>query len=111
MTAAGNTARSHSTGSRTASGSKFAPTATALYRFSTCGDTATTVEDTVMAIYRSNSGSCGSLTEVACSDDACGLRSTITNTLIGGKTYFIVVWRFALGGPGRGLRCSCASPG
>src|SRR4026207_1367898 len=58
---------------------------------------ATTVDDTVMAIY---TGACGSLTEIptadatdGCDDDACadeGLQSVIRTQLNGGATYFIV---------------------
>ncbi len=82
---------------------RFTPTATAIYDFSTCASdlTATTVDDTVMAIYTSSTGACGGVfTQVplACDDDSCpseALQSTITNLqLNAGTTYFIVVWLF-----------------
>jgi len=82
---------------------RFTPSTTATYTISTCAldGTATTVDDTVMAIY---SGACGALSEIpttdasdGCDDDACadeGLQSVITTQLNGGVTYFIVVWEF-----------------
>ena len=82
---------------------RFTPSATATYMISTCAldGTATTVDDTVMAIY---TGACGALTEIpttdasdGCDDDACadeGLQSVIRTQLSGGVTYFIVVWEF-----------------
>lgn len=80
----------------------FTPSRTSLYTISACSDapTATTVGDTIMAIY--SSGSCanpGALVEVAggCSDDRCGplgLQSATTLALQAGTQYFIVVWRY-----------------
>ena len=79
----------------------FTPVTGTGYTFSVCaGDpTATTVEDTVLAIY-SAAGSCTGLAEPAggCDDDSCasgGLQSVISNiTLAAGSTYYIVAWKF-----------------
>src|ERR1041385_7699703 len=76
---------------------KITPATTAPYIFSVCADTATTVGDTVMAIYTSSGGCAGPFTEVGCNDDACGLfglRSAITQQLSAGITYYIVIWMF-----------------
>lgn len=48
--------------------------------------------DTVLEAY---SGSCGSLTSLACNDDSCGLQSRITFPVTMGTTYFIRVGGFA----------------
>ena len=79
----------------------FTPAATAAYTFSVCSDapTATTVEDTVLAIY-SAAGTCAGLAELGggCDDDACGavgLQSTLSQvTLNAGTTYYIVAWSY-----------------
>ncbi len=77
---------------------KFKPGRTSLYVISTCeNDTRTTVEDTVMAIYSSPSNNCGPFTEVACGDDDCSSRASISSVLDSNLTYFIVVWEFDLG--------------
>ena len=84
----------------------FTPDATAGYSFSLCSDapTATTVEDTVLAVYAS-SGSCTGLSEMAggCSDDACGptgLQSSLDGlTLSAGTTYYIVAWIYGSAAP------------
>jgi len=82
---------------------RFTPTTTASYDVSSCSSdgTASTVDDTVIAIYTSSSGTCGgTFTEVpvACDDDGCAaedLQSVISNVrLNGGTTYFILVWQF-----------------
>ncbi len=55
------------------------------------------VTDGVMALY---SGACGSLTQMACSDDAVGLMPAISNTsLTSGTTYYIRFWDYG-GGAG-----------
>jgi hypothetical protein len=75
----------------------FTPAQTAFYRFSVHGDTATTVRDTVMAVYTSSGGCGGPFTEVACNDDSglalehC-LQSAIATNLQAATTYYIVVW-------------------
>ena len=72
---------------------RFTPAHAATYVISACYPaTATTVYDTVMAVYAAPGGCGGALTEVACNDDACTFRSTISTRLSGGMTYYIVVW-------------------
>jgi hypothetical protein len=80
---------------------KFTPATAATYNFSVCSETATTVGDTVMAIYTSSAGCAGPFTEVNCNDDACGLfglRSSLTQPLAAGVTYYVVVWMFSVDG-------------
>ena len=82
---------------------EFRPQGTALYTNSTCAEagTATTLADTVMAIYTA-SGTCSGYAQVACEDDVCGpdgLQAAITTTLTGNITYYVVVWRYDDGGP------------
>ncbi len=81
---------------------RFTPSVTATYDFSACvsDGTASTVDDSVMAIYTSSTGACGGVfTQVplACDDDGCvseALQSTITGIqLNSGTNYFIVVWQ------------------
>lgn len=81
---------------------RFTPSVTATYDFSLCASdgTASTVDDSVMAIYTSSTGACGgTFTQVplACDDDGCvseALQSTINGIqLNGGTNYFIVVWQ------------------
>ena len=90
---------------------RFTPSATATYDVSTCASdgTATTVDDTVMAIYTSSTGACGGVfTQVplACDDDSCvseSLQSVITSIqLNAGTNYFIVVWQFDVTPPTAG---------
>jgi hypothetical protein len=69
----------------------FTPATTALYTISTCTDTATTLPDTVIAIYTA-SGNCGDFTFYECGDDDCDLRAAIETELDAGTTYYIVVW-------------------
>ena len=73
---------------------KFTPGSDAQYAFSVCDDSATTVIDTVMAIYQSANGCAGPFTEVACNDDVCGLRSGIVTSLASNQTYYILVWLY-----------------
>jgi all-beta uncharacterized protein/S-layer family protein len=84
----------------------FMPNTTATYTISTCSfdGTATTVDDTVMAIYTSSGGCGGTFTEVpttfttdGCSDDDCvdeALQSRIQTQMTAGTNYFIVVWQY-----------------
>lgn len=69
----------------------FTPLVTANYTISTCTDTATTLADTVMAIYLA-SGPCANFSLFECADDACGIRAAIETQLQAGTTYYIVVW-------------------
>jgi hypothetical protein len=75
----------------------FTPSVSASYTFSVCADTsATTVDDTVLAVYTSTGGCAGPFTQIACDDDTCAtesLQSVVAATLTSGTTYYIVVWR------------------
>ena len=78
---------------------RFTPVAKAIYTISSCSDapTATTVADTIMAIYTSSGGCAGPFTQVACDDDSCGAggsSAAITTELLRDTTYYIVVWQF-----------------
>ena len=44
--------------------------------------------DTVVAVF---TGSCATLTEIACNDDSCGLQSEVTFSATAGQTYYIAV--------------------
>jgi len=92
----------------------FVPAVTAFYSISTCADapTATTVEDTVMAIYTSAGGCTGPFSEIptsgstdGCEDDSCGpqfRQAAITTRLNADTTYYIVVWQFGNAAPPAG---------
>jgi hypothetical protein len=83
----------------------FTPTTTGFYTISSCAfdGTATTVDDTTMAIYTSTGGCAGPFTEIpstgqsdGCDDDSCvtaALQSVITTRLNAGTQYFIVMWQ------------------
>jgi uncharacterized repeat protein (TIGR01451 family) len=79
----------------------FTPASSASYTFSVCADapTATTVEDTVLAVYAS-AGTCSGLAEISggCGDDSCGpsgLQSAVSSVpLTAGTTYYIVAWSY-----------------
>jgi len=106
----------------------FRPTAADVYRISTCAESgaATTVRDTVMAVYTNATGVCGgTYTQIpdGCSDDTCNKQSEITTMLRSGVTYFIVVWQYGTTAPvsgqglvqlfvqrGRPLNEDCSSP-
>jgi hypothetical protein len=94
---------------------RFTPSATATYTLSTCSidGTATTVDDTVMAIYTSSTGACGGvLSEIptghttdGCGDDECvdeALQAVIATQLTAGTAYFILVWEFDAAPPTAG---------
>jgi hypothetical protein len=66
---------------------RFTAPSTADYRFDTCGSGF----DTVIELF---SGSCASLTSVACNDDDCGLQSGLTASLVRNTTYYLVVGGF-----------------
>jgi uncharacterized repeat protein (TIGR01451 family) len=88
---------------------RFTPSASGLYTFTLCGDapTATTVADTVLAIY-SASGSCSGFSEIggACDDDSCSDADTqsVINSLqlTAGTTYYVVAWQFGSTAPPAG---------
>src|SRR6266487_3892116 len=75
---------------------RFTPVNAGFYTISTCAG-ATTVDDTVMAIYTSVGGCAGPFVQVACNDDLCGpsgLQAAITSALLADTTYYIVVWQY-----------------
>ncbi len=83
---------------------RFTPAVSTGYSFSLCPEagTATTVEDTVLAIYTSAGGACGgpySPLPGACDDDSCdlaGLQSVLAEVpLEAGTTYFVVAWQYS----------------
>lgn len=88
---------------------KFTPTATGNFTFATCSDgpTATTVPDTVLAVYAAT-GSCTGLSEVTggCDDDSCvsGAQQSVISALrlTAGQTYYIVAWQFSSTPPSPG---------
>jgi len=90
----------------------FTPVTSGDYTFSLCSDapSATTVDDTVLAIYASSqgSGSCGGLAELSggCDDDSCAntaQQSILSRIgLTAGITYRIVAWKFDPAAPPAG---------
>ncbi|MBI3852450.1 MAG: hypothetical protein HY298_19510 [Verrucomicrobia bacterium] len=77
----------------------FTPPATRLYTLSVSEDTATTVSDTVMAIYTSTGGCNGPFTRIACDDDVGYLQTAISLSLSSSTTYYIVVWESSTSNP------------
>jgi hypothetical protein len=79
----------------------YTPVETGPHTISTCAsDTATTVDDTILGIYLSSSGTCaGTFSEIAggCDDDGCGVepaQGVVHDVLLHvGRTYLIVVWK------------------
>src|SRR5262245_10612613 len=88
---------------------KFTPSATGNFTFATCSDgpTATTVPDTVLAVYAAT-GSCTGLSEVTggCDDDSCvsGAQQSVISAirLTAGQTYYILAWQFSSTPPAPG---------
>jgi V8-like Glu-specific endopeptidase len=73
---------------------RFTPPCAGVANINTCGSS----YDTVLSVH---TGSCGSLTEIACSDDGCGYQSSISNlALTGGQTIYIDVSDYNLPGGG-----------
>jgi hypothetical protein len=66
---------------------RFTPASTADYNIETCASNF----DTVIELF---SGSCASLTSIACNDDDCGLQSRVTATLTRNQTYYLLVGGF-----------------
>jgi hypothetical protein len=60
--------------------------------FTTCDPSGTRIFDTLMVLYRSSGGCGGPFTQVACNEDTCDLRASITANLTAGTNYYIVVW-------------------
>ncbi len=54
--------------------------------------------DTVLQLYRSTDGTCGTLMVIDCDDDSNGLFSEVSTFVIEGRTYYIEVadWHFAV---------------
>jgi hypothetical protein len=71
---------------------RFVPGESGLYTFSVGADTATTVMDTSMVLYRSTSGCSGVSTIYAFNEDSGLLQSAITTNLVAGEDYYVVVW-------------------
>lgn len=92
----------------------FTPATTAVYTLSTCADagTATTVDDTVLAVYTSTGGCAGPFTVVpttantsGCDDDSCANeenQAVVVTELVAGTTYYAVVWLFGTAAPTAG---------
>src|SRR6266540_1212456 len=89
---------------------RFTPMNAGFYTITTCSTCAgatsmagaTTVDDTVMAIYTSAGGCAGPFVQVACNDDLCGpssLQASITASLLADTTYYIVAWQYDTNAP------------
>lgn len=78
----------------------FTPSSTGTHVVSICADapTVTTVDDTILGVFTSSTGTCGGVfTSVVCDDDACtteGLQSVVSTSLTAGTTYFLQVWKW-----------------
>jgi len=89
----------------------FTPAQSGAYSISTCADapTASTVDDTEMALYTSSDGQCGGAwTQVAaaCDGDSCVVedaQAVISPVVLtAGQPYFIVVWKYGTRAPATG---------
>lgn len=83
------------------------PSVTGGYTIQTCGQTAV---DTKMAIYQASGPPLGAALD--CNDDACGQRSILTVSAVGGTTYMIQVG-VPVGGQGGGgtvTTTACSTP-
>lgn len=81
---------------------RFRPVTGGYYTLSTCSP-ATTVEDTVMAVY--TAVNCGSFTAVECNDYACGLDgglASVTAPLAADTDYYVAVWKYGTAAPTTG---------
>ncbi len=63
----------------------YTATATGAVQIDTCSGTA---YDSVLAVF---SGTCGSLTQLDCNDDSCGIQSVVQFNAVAGATYLISV--------------------
>ncbi|MFM1769150.1 MAG: hypothetical protein RJA22_1679 [Verrucomicrobiota bacterium] len=82
----------------------FTPTTNAFYTLSTCSG-ATTLDDTVIALYTSSGGCSGPFTRLECNDDSCGpggYQSSITRQLLKDTTYYLVIWNYDTAAPPAG---------
>jgi hypothetical protein len=75
---------------------KVTPTASGAMLVSTCPAQAPgcTIQDTVVSVYASADGTCGTLTSVGCNDDECDIRSRVSITATAGVTYYIQAAKF-----------------
>ncbi len=64
--------------------------------------------DTEIAVF---TGSCGSLTHVACNDDACGIYSSVTWNAVASNTYYISVGSYYSAGPTGSLTLNVTTAG
>lgn len=101
----------------------FTPAESGSYTFSLCQNapTATTLPDTVLALFTSSTGACGgAMTQVSggCDDDSClagELQSVLSANLAAGTTFFVVVYKYGSAAPPPGestiqLRVSRTAP-
>ncbi len=80
---------------------KYTPDVDRFVYISTIGSTPTADFDVMMGVY---TGSCGTLSEVKCNDDAQGVRqSEIFMKVLGGTTYYILVGEWHGGGTSGGV--------
>ena len=77
---------------------RFTPAISDFYVLSV-NDTATTVSDTLMAMYTSAGGCSGPFTPFACNDDAGFTQSAIATNLLSNTTYYVVVWKVLTNAP------------
>lgn len=81
---------------------KFRPVTNAFYTVSTCTP-ATSVEDTVMAIFTSANACAGPFAQVGYGDDVCGpgdaKLASATLPLLADTDYYIVVWKYGTAAP------------
>lgn len=83
---------------------RFTPTVSGTYSFGSCADapTASTLDDTVIAVFTSAGGCAGPFSQLAsgCDDDSCtneNFQSSLGGmTLTAGVTYYVVVWTYSL---------------
>lgn len=80
---------------------QFTPAASGFYVLS-LNDTATTVHDTLLAVYTSAAGCSGPFSILACNDDAGSLQSAVATNLAAGTTYYVLVWHVTLNAPSPG---------
>ena len=78
---------------------RFTPAATALYTVTTCSDegAATTVADTVLAIYTSPGGCNGPFAPLGFGDEDCGpngSQASLTTQLLADTSYYVLVWKY-----------------
>ncbi len=72
--------------------------ATGMATFATCTGTSF---DTVIAVYATST--CPAAPPVACNDDSCGTRSSVTTAVTNGTTYLVQVGSFGTGAGGAGM--------